>query len=107
MTRTEIIQAISDRFPHLSHADVEFSVKEILGAMQQALVRGDRVEIRGFGGFHLNYRLPRTGRNPKTGALVAVSGKHVPQFRAGKALREAISPNLVEIPDAAPLKRAA
>lgn len=106
MTRTEIIQAISDRFPHLSHADAEFSVKEILGAMQQALVRGDRVEIRGFGSFHLNYRPPRTGRNPKTGVLVEVPGKHVPHFKAGKALREAIDPNLVEAP-VVPLKRAA
>ena len=105
-TRTEIIQAISGRFPNLSHADVEVSVKEILGAMHRALVRGDRIEIRGFGGFHLNYRPPRTGRNPKTGALVAVPGKHVPHFKAGKALREAIDPSLVGAP-VVPLKRAA
>lgn len=105
-TRTEIIQTISERFPHLSHADVEYSVKEILGAMHQSLVRGDRIEIRGFGCFHLNYRPPRTGRNPKTGVLVSVPGKHAPHFKAGKALREAIDPNLVEAPLAV-LKRAA
>ncbi len=105
-TRTEIIQTISERFPHLSHADVEYSVKEILGAMHQSLARGDRIEIRGFGCFHLNYRPPRTGRNPKTGVLVSVPGKHAPHFKAGKALREAIDPNLVEAPFAA-LKRAA
>ncbi len=105
-TRTEIIQTISERFPHLSHADVEYSVKEILGAMHQSLARGDRIEIRGFGCFHLNYRPPRTGRNPKTGVLVSVPGKHAPHFKAGKALREAIDPNLVEAPLAA-LKRAA
>ena len=99
-TRTEIIQAISDRFPHLPHADVKVSVKEILSALHQALLRGNRIEIHGFGGLYLHYRPPRTGRNPKTGAPVAVPGKHVPQFRAGKALREAISPNLVETPDA-------
>jgi len=105
-TRTEIIQTISERFPHLSHADVEYSVKEILGAMHQSLARGDRIEIRGFGCFHLNYRPPRTGRNPKTGVLVSVPGKHAPHFKAGKALREAIDPNLVEAP-VVPLKRAA
>lgn len=105
-TRTEIIQTISERFPHLSHADVEYSVKEILGAMHQSLARGDRIEIRGFGCFHLNYRPPRTGRNPKTGVLVSVPGKHAPHFKAGKDLREAIDPNLVEAPLAA-LKRAA
>lgn len=66
--------------------------------MQQTLIRGDRIEIRGFGTFHLNYRPPRTGRNPKTGDLVDVPGKHVPHFKAGKALREAIDPNLVETP---------
>ncbi len=105
-TRTEIIQTISERFPHLSHADVEYSVKEILGAMHQSLARGDRIEIRGFGCFHLNYRPPRTGRNPKTGVLVSVPGKHAPHFKAGKALREVIDPNLVEAHLAA-LKRAA
>ncbi|MBU2434635.1 MAG: integration host factor subunit beta [Gammaproteobacteria bacterium] len=106
MTRAEMIRAISERFPQLSHADVEFSVKEMLGAMHQALVAGDRIEIRGFGTFHLNYRPPRTGRNPKTGALVAVPGKHVPHFRAGKELREAIEPALANSP-AVVLKRAA
>ena len=105
-TRTEIIQTISERFPHLSHADVEYSVKEILGAMHQSLARGDRIEIRGFGCFHLNYRPPRTGRNPKTGVLVSVPGKHAPHFKAGKALREVIDPTLVEAHLAA-LKRAA
>lgn len=100
-----MIRAISERFPQLSHADVEFSVKEILGAMHQALVAGDRIEIRGFGTFQLNYRSPRTGRNPKTGALVAVPGKHVPHFRAGKEMREAIEPALAN--PAVVLKRAA
>ena len=106
MTRAEVIRAISERFPQLSHADVEFSVKEMLGAMHQALVGGDRIEIRGFGTFHLNFRPPRTGRNPKTGALVAVPGKLAPHFRAGKELREAIAPALGD-GQPLPLKRAA
>ena len=90
----------------LVESNLSLHIPEILGAMHQSLVRGDRIEIRGFGCFHLNYRPPRTGRNPKTGVLVSVPGKHAPHFKAGKALREAIDPNLVEAPLAA-LKRAA
>ena len=54
-----------------------------------ALVRGQRIEIRGFGSFSLHYRAPRVGRNPKTGQSVSLEGKFVPHFKPGKALREA------------------
>ena len=106
MTKSDLIARLAERFPQLVAKDADYAVKMILDAMSEVLAKGDRIEIRGFGGFHLNYRPPRTGRNPKTGALVAVPGKHVPHFKAGKALREAIDPNLVEVP-VAPLKRAA
>lgn len=96
MTRVELIRALSERFPRLSTSDAEMSVRILLGAMHSALTSGHRVEIRGFGAFQLNYRKPRVGRNPKTGERVQVHGKHVPCFRAGKELRESVSPNLVE-----------
>jgi integration host factor subunit beta len=65
-------------------------VKVILDAMTEALARGDRIEIRGFGSFALNYRPPRIGRNPKSGDKVQVPAKYVPHFKAGKELRERV-----------------
>lgn len=91
MTKSDLIGALSARFPQLMTKDAEFAVKEILDAIQNALVEGNRVEIRGFGSFALNFRPPRIGRNPKTGEKVSVPGKHVPHFKAGKELRERVS----------------
>ena len=91
MTRSELIQALAQRFPSFVAKDIEVSVKEILDGIHGALAAGDRVEIRGFGSFGLNYRPPRTARNPKTGEKVAVPGKRVPHFKAGKELRERVS----------------
>ena len=62
----------------------------ILDALSEALVKGDRIEIRGFGSFSLNYRPPRVGRNPKSGDKVSVPEKWVPHFKAGKELRERV-----------------
>lgn len=90
MTRSELIAALAPRFPQLVQKDAEMAVTVILGAIATALVAGNRVEIRGFGSFALNYRPSRTGRNPKTGEKVAVPGKYVPHFKAGKELRELV-----------------
>lgn len=65
-------------------------MKELLDQIGQTLVAGNRVEVRGFGSFGLTYRPPRLGRNPKTGDKVAVPGKYVPHFKAGKELRELV-----------------
>ena len=62
----------------------------ILDAMTNSLVKGQRIEIRGFGSFGLNYRPARTGRNPKSGEKVHVAEKYVPHFKAGKELRERV-----------------
>ncbi len=90
MTRSDLIAALASRFPKLMAKDAEVAVREILDAIEQSLSRGDRVEIRSFGSFALNYRPPRTGRNPKSGVKVAVPGKYVPHFKAGKEMRERI-----------------
>ncbi len=86
MTRSELIATIAERFPHLTMKDAEVSVQEILSGISSALSDGNRVEIRGFGSFSLNYRPPRLGRNPKTGEKVPVPGKYAPHFKAGKEL---------------------
>jgi integration host factor subunit beta len=90
MTKSELIARLAERFPQLVAKDADMSVKMILDAMTEALASGDRIEIRGFGSFSLNYRPPRTGRNPKTGTKVQVPAKYVPHFKAGKELRERV-----------------
>ena len=75
MIRSELIQKLADENPHLYQRDVEKIVNTIFDSMVDALVKGDRIEIRGFGSFSLHYRPPRMGRNPKTGEAVAL-GTH-------------------------------
>ena len=90
MTKSDLIARLAERFPQLVAKDADFAVKMILDAMSEALVKGDRIEIRGFGSFSLNYRPPRVGRNPKSGDKVSVPEKWVPHFKAGKELRERV-----------------
>ena len=94
MTKSEFIARLAERFPQLVAKDADFAVKMILDAMSEALVRGDRIEIRGFGSFALNYRPPRVGRNPKSGDKVSVPAKWVPHFKAGKELRERVDESI-------------
>src|SRR4051794_7365169 len=89
-TKSELIARLAQRYPQLVAKDGEYAVKMILDAMTQSLVSGHRIEIRGFGSFGLNYRPPRTGRNPKSGEKVHVPEKYVPHFKAGKELRERV-----------------
>ena len=100
MTRSELTQCLAQKFPQLTLKDTELAVAEILDAIQRALTSGGRVEVRGFGSFGLNYRQPRTGRNPKTGGQVLVPGKYSPHFKAGKELRERIDQPLLLVQDA-------
>ena len=90
MTKSELIDRLAAQFPQLVAKDAELAVKMILDAMAESLAKGERIEIRGFGSFGLNYRPPRTGRNPKSGERVQVPEKHVPHFKAGKELRERV-----------------
>ena len=91
MTKSELIELLARRQPHLKADDVDMAVKTLLQMMGAALAAGERIEIRGFGSFSLHYRPPRTGRNPKTGDAVALPGKHVPHFKPGKELRERVT----------------
>ena len=90
MTRSELIERISQRNPELPVGDVELAVKGIIERMARALATGQRVEVRGFGSFSLAKRAPRVGRNPRTGESVALGTKYVPRFKAGKALSDAV-----------------
>jgi integration host factor subunit beta len=95
MTRSELIEALAARFPQLTAQDADVAVKELLDAITEALIKGQRIEIRGFGSFSLKYRPPRTGRNPKTGEKVDVAAKYVPHFKPGKELRDRVDATLV------------
>lgn len=90
MLKSELTAILANRFPQLLRADIDVSVAAILQALATTICRGDRVEIRGFGSFDLNYRPPRSARNPKTGAKVQVPATWTPHFKPGKRLRERV-----------------
>ncbi len=91
MTRSELIAGLADDNPHLTIADVERIVAAFFDEMTNALARGERVELRGFGAFTVKHRNARAGRNPRTGETVEVAQKSVPFFKVGKELRERIN----------------
>jgi|SRR5450759_2183669 integration host factor subunit beta len=97
MTRSDLVEELAAHFDQLTQRDAEFAVKAILDAMNDALVRGHRIEIRGFGSFSVNHRAPRVGRNPRSGASVAIPEKRVVHFKPGKALREAVDQRTVDL----------
>ena len=91
MIRYELIQKLADENPHLFQSDVERIVNTIFDEITETMARGDRVELRGFGAFSVKKRDSRVGRNPRTGASVAVAEKHVPFFKTGKLLRDRLN----------------
>lgn len=91
MIKSELIAKIAESNPHLYHRDVERIVSTIFEEITSALVKGQRVELRGFGAFSVKTRPERVGRNPRTGDKVNVAEKHVPYFKTGKDLRERLN----------------
>lgn len=87
MTKSRLILSFVAKNRHLTQRDAARIVSTIFEEMADALVRGDRVELRGFGAFALRRRGTRIGRNPRTGVIVRVPAKSVPFFKAGKELR--------------------
>lgn len=90
MNRANLIDRLAAHSAALTPRDAEISVSLILDSIASALARGDRIEIRGFGSFALNYRPPRQSRNPKSGDPVQVPAKYLPHFKVGKELRERV-----------------
>jgi integration host factor subunit beta len=91
MIKSELIHKIANTNPHLYHRDVERIVKVVFDEIVEALSRGDRVELRGFGAFTVKHRAARQGRNPRTGKSVNVGEKFVPFFKTGKELRDRLN----------------
>ena len=90
MNRSAIVELLAARFSQLTQRDADFAVTTILDAMNDAMVRGHRIEIRGFGSFSVMHRAPRVGRNPRSGEPVDIPEKRVSHFKPGKALRAAV-----------------
>ena len=88
MIKSELILRVAQIYPHLYQRDVEAIVNRLLDEIGDAMGRGDRVELRGFGTFSVKQREARIGRNPRSGESVAVAKKHAPFFKTGKDLRE-------------------
>lgn len=91
MIKSELVQRLTEKNPHLYQRDVEKIVNAILDEVTSALTSGNRVELRGFGAFSVKKRDARLGRNPRTGAHVDVDEKMVPFFKTGKEMRERLN----------------
>ena len=91
MIRSELIQRLADDNPHLFQRDVERIVNTFFEEIIEAMARGERVELRGFGAFSVKHRDARLGRNPRTGEAVEVEQKAVPFFKTGKLLRDRLN----------------
>ena len=90
MTKSELILRLAEKNPHLYQRDVERIVSTIFEEIANALARGDRVELRGFGAFSVKTRDERTGRNPRTGEPMQIAASSQPKFRPGKVLKDAV-----------------
>jgi|TARA_B110001469_G_C9272140_1_gene151727 integration host factor subunit beta len=91
MTKSDLIEILSEKQSLLNYRDVELAVRLIIEQMSDNLATGERIEIRGFGSFTLHHRPPRVGRNPKSGESVDLSEKYVPHFKPGKELRDRVN----------------
>ena len=92
MIKSELVLKLAEQNPHLYQRDIEYIVNAILATIADALARGDRVELRGFGTFAVKKRGARPGRNPRTGMVVPVPEKVVPHFKTGKEMRQRLNP---------------
>src|SRR5215813_3842530 len=90
MTKGELIAHITDQYPKYTPQAVETVMNTHLEQLATTLAQGERIELRGFGSFAVRERPARTGRNPRTGALVAVAARRVPVFKAAKELRQRV-----------------
>jgi integration host factor subunit beta len=91
INKKDLIELLSKDQDQLPQKDIQLTVNTIINTMIKTLTKGERIEIRGFGSFSLRYRKPRMGRNPKTGATVAINENYVPHFKPGKNLKKQVN----------------
>ena len=90
MVKSELVRALNEKLPDSRLDDVESAVNCLLKHMADASVQGERIEVRGFGGFDLHHRPPRIARNPKTGEAVNLPAKVKVHFKPGKEMRDRV-----------------
>lgn len=90
MTKRELIEAVINERSSIPRREAEALVNSVFASLAEALARGERIEIRGFGSFIVKRRNAREGLNPKTGEVVSVMAKRVPFFKAGKELKQRV-----------------
>ena len=91
MTKAEIAEKVREKIGAISHREALIAVETFLDGIKQALAKGEKVSIVGFGTFRVKERRPRVGRNPRTGQEIQVPSKKVPYFKAGKEFKEAVN----------------
>jgi integration host factor subunit beta len=91
MVKSEMVQALIKKMPDFLEKDVETALNCIVNQMVDALIQGERIEIRGFGSFDLRHRPPRLARNPKTGESVQLAAKVAIHFKPGKEMRDCVN----------------
>jgi integration host factor subunit beta len=89
--KSELVRALNEKLPELQVRDVELALNCILGQMADAIVQGERIEIRGFGSFNLHHRPPRVARNPKTGEAINLPAKVALHFKPGQEMRDRVN----------------
>ncbi len=92
MTKSDLVQTLSEKVTSLTKKECEVIVDTVFHHMKDALQRGEKIEIRGFGSFTVRVRRAKEGRNPKTGEKVSIPEKRIPFFKVGKELRELVNP---------------
>lgn len=91
LIKSQLINELGKRFPHLPEKDIALAVNEIINLMSNTLSNGGRIEIRGFGSFCLHFRPPRRAHNPKTGEKLITNPKYATHFKPGKELRDRVN----------------
>lgn len=89
MNKSELIQDVTEK-TGLTKKDVTAAVEGVLSAISDALARGEKVQLVGFGNFEIRERAARKGRNPQTGEVIDIAASKIPAFKAGKALKEGL-----------------
>jgi len=90
MNKSELVQVVSEKLG-ATKRDAEASLNAVVEAIQESLVKGEKIQLVGFGSFEVKKRAARKGRNPQTGEEMKVEAKKVPVFRAGKALKDVVN----------------
>ena len=91
MLKSELLKVLTEKLPNIPADQIEPAVNCLLKQIENALIQGEHVEVRGFGSFDLHYHAPRKGRNPKTGESVELPTRVSIHFNPGKELRQRVN----------------